>query len=162
MLNEKLKGVESDMKVVLNNRKKLDSLEEIISKFVNEEVEKDKGGQGGVTATGVNFSNISTSTKYNTKNNNYMSGGSLGSNQNLNHHMVNMMSPINNNSNYNQMDVPERDVNDHVNNLNKIPNYANNLQGDVPRWYKSLKMKKQNKFWQFLLFLNFQIFKKMY
>ena len=40
LLNEKLIAVESDLKVVLNNRQKIDNLEDIIYRFVNEEKQK--------------------------------------------------------------------------------------------------------------------------
>lgn len=40
LLNEKIKAMESDMKIVLNNRKKLDNLEDIISQIVKNDSEK--------------------------------------------------------------------------------------------------------------------------
>ena len=48
LLNEKLSAVETDMKVILNNRQKIDNLEDIILKFIHEEKDRDivKGKTG--------------------------------------------------------------------------------------------------------------------
>jgi hypothetical protein len=40
LLNEKLIAVESDLKVILNNRQKIENLEDIICRFVSEDKQK--------------------------------------------------------------------------------------------------------------------------
>jgi hypothetical protein len=47
LLNEKLSAVEMDMKVILNNRQKIDNLEDIILKFVQEDREVGSKGKTG-------------------------------------------------------------------------------------------------------------------
>jgi len=117
---EKLKALQSDMKVVVGNRKKMDSLEEIITRFV----EKDK--------TKSNYpyyeNNLSTNamSRSNT-NNNFNSMNYNKTNFNLN-----SLDPFNNNGN-SSIVIPERDMN--------RTNYDGS-SNTIPRWYTNLKAKK--------------------
>jgi hypothetical protein len=115
MLNEKLKTVETDLKILLNNRKKLESLEEIISRFIQDgdydEKIKFNNNQS--------FNSNNISTKYNTHA------------RNMNTQIISQT--LNKESIVEIPERPERLEKDNINN------------SKVPNWYINLKMKNQMK-----------------
>lgn len=121
LLNEKIKAIESDMKAVLNNRKKLDSLEEIIAKFIENDTAKANPSIKSIQNYYEQTENMSTN--YNTKN--FLS--------------QNIFSPISRkNENSSMIEIPERD-------MNKSLGSSNTQTTSMPRWYQNLKLKEKFK-----------------
>jgi len=96
MLNERLNSVTSDMKVILNNRKKLDNLEDIIARFVKAEA-GDHKFENNIALSGSN----TISTK---KDSLMFSRNSL------------------NNENFNNIELPERDISSNIQ-ITKVPKW---------------------------------------
>ena len=128
MLNEKLKTLETDMKVVLNNRKKLDNLEDIIAQFIHNENEEPLK-----ISKNNHFSNLNTTNNMSTK---LMTRT----------YSQNVFSPTNTNIKETVYEFPERDQN---NNYTSQVNNSNNMNSTsaakMPKWYMNLKMKDKMK-----------------
>ena len=123
MLSEKFDAIQSDMKVILNNRQKLDSIEEIIARFIEKDGSQNKMNSNSMTR-------IDTNNNFLSRSNSHMKNLSL----NFGNEINNNRSSFNKNS---SIVIPERDMNrnDQADNLNS---------GGVPRWYLNLKSKKFN------------------
>lgn len=136
MLSEKYSTLQSDMKIVLNNRQKLDNLEEIITRFI----QKEKHVDGNLMDENkIDANSTMGMTRSNTMNN-FMSSQVLNSNKTNKMNKTNLFFNsggdkfLNNNQNANNsIVIPERDMN------------RNNFQAvssTIPRWYLNLKAKK--------------------
>jgi|LauGreDrversion4_2_1035121.scaffolds.fasta_scaffold696324_2 hypothetical protein len=105
LISEKITAMESDMKLLLNNRKKLDNLEDIIGHFINKNEMDNR----------TNFKSFNplmstqNQTFVNSKNN------SAG----------NIMIHVNNDS---VQEAPERDINSGQSKLTSIPKWYKNLK----------------------------------
>ncbi len=61
MLSEKVRAIESDMKIILNNRKKLDNLEEIIGRFIQKDsFDNTLSNPGEMMSTKFNSNNFNS------------------------------------------------------------------------------------------------------
>jgi hypothetical protein len=131
MLNEKLKTLETDMKVVLNNRKKLDNLEDIIAQFIHNENEEPLK-----ISKNNHFSNLNTTNNMSTK---LMTRT----------YSQNVFSPTNTNVKETIYEFPERDQNinytTQVNHVNNSSNLNSTSAAKMPKWYLNLKMKDKMK-----------------
>jgi hypothetical protein len=147
MLNEKLKILETDMKVVLNNRKKLDNLEDIIAQFIHNENENEnnniKGSNSMYDSQKAEYLKLSkTNSSYNlTSQNNY--------NNMSTKHMTSMnMNKLSNQNVFTNnftkensepviFEIPERDQSSY--------NFTSKENNKMPKWYMNLKMKEKMK-----------------
>jgi hypothetical protein len=137
MLNEKLKTLETDMKVVLNNRKKLDNLEDIIAQFIH----NDSNNYDSQKAEYLKLSKTNSSYNLTSQNNYNMSTKHMTS-MNMNRtYSQNVFSPTKENSEPVVFEFPERDQNN-CNSNNFTSTGGNNK---MPKWYMNLKMKEKMK-----------------
>jgi hypothetical protein len=106
LISEKIKAMESDMKILLNNRKKLDNLEDIIGHFINQ-------NEVDFSRTNLKGTNHLTSTKNQTFVNSKINSGG------------NMMINVKNES---FQEAPERDISSSQSKLTSIPKWYMNLK----------------------------------